>query len=155
MRLANWGLLQLLKKDSIMATKSLKTYIGLLTAVLAIGSSVLLVTESTMAQPAAGSAARMDPTRMDKMVEKHVDRMVKTVNATPEQKTKLLSIAKAAQADIKPMHEQIRTRMDLAMTQSKEVLTPEQQTKWDEKMKSHRGRMGERMKKNDSTHTAH
>ncbi len=132
-----------------MATKSLKTYIGLLTAVLAIGSSVLLVTESTMAQPAAGSASRMDPARMDKMVEKYVDRMAKSVNATPEQKAKLLSIAKAAQADIKPMHEQIRTRMDLAMTQSKEVLTPEQRTQWDEKMKSHRGRMGEHAKKHD------
>ena len=147
MRLANWGLLQLLKKDRIMATKSLKTYIGLLTAALAISSSVLLVTESTMAQPAG--PMRMDPARMDKMVEMHVDRMAKTVNATPEQKAKLLTIAKAAQADIKPLHEQIRTRMDLAITQSKEVLTPEQRTQWDEKMKSFRGRMGERMKKND------
>ena len=131
-----------------MATKSLKTYIGLLTAALAIGSSVLLVTESTMAQP-AGPAARMDPARMDKMIEMHVDRMAKTVNATPEQKAKLLTIAKAAQTDIKPLHEQIRTRMDLAMTQSKEVLTPEQRTQWDEKMKSRHGRMGDRMKKND------
>jgi Spy/CpxP family protein refolding chaperone len=147
MRLANLGLLQLLKKDRIMATKSLKTYIGLLTAALAIGSSVLLVTESTMAQPAG--SMRMDPARMDKMVEMHVDRMAKTVNATPEQKAKLLTIAKAAQTDIKPLHEQIRTRMDLAMAQSKEVLTPEQQTKWDEKMKSRHGRMGDRMKKND------
>ena len=128
--------------------RSLKTYIGLLTAVLAISSSVLLVTESTMAQP-AGPAARMDPARMDKMIEMHVDRMAKTVNATPEQKAKLLTIAKAAQTDIKPLHEQIRTRMDLAMTQSKEVLTPEQRTQWDEKMKSHHGRMGDRMKKND------
>lgn len=130
-----------------MATKALKTYIGLLTAALAIGSSVLLVTESTMAQPVA--PMRMDPARIDKMVEMHVDRMAKTVNATPEQKTKLLSIAKAAQADIKPLHEQIRTRMDLAMTQSKEVLTPEQRTQWDEKMKSQHGRMGERMRKHD------
>ncbi len=128
--------------------RSLKTYIGLLTAVLAISGSVLLVTESTMAQP-AGPAARMDPARMDKMVEMQVDRMAKAVNATPEQKTKLLSIAKAAQADIKPLHEQMRTRMDKAMAESKEVLTPEQRTQWDEKMKSHRGRMADRMKKHD------
>ncbi len=131
-----------------MATQSLKTYIGLLMAALAIGSSVLLVTESTMAQPAS-PAARMDPARMDKMVEMHVDRMAKTVNATPEQKAKLLTIAKAAQTDIKPLHEQIRTRMDLAMTQSKEVLTPEQRAQLDAKMKSMRDRMGKRMERHD------
>jgi Spy/CpxP family protein refolding chaperone len=134
-----------------MATKSLKTTIGLLTAVLAIGSSVLLVTESTMAQPAA--PMRMDPARMDKMVEQHVERMAKAVNATPEQKAKLFDIAKATQADIKPLHEQIRARMDKARAESSEVLTPEQRKVWEEKMTSHRGRMmdrmGERMKKHD------
>jgi Spy/CpxP family protein refolding chaperone len=135
-----------------MATKSLKTYIGLLTAVLAIGGSVLLVSESTMAQP-AGPGARMDPARMDKMAEQHVERMAKAVNATPEQKTKLLDIAKSAQADIKPLHEQVRTRMDKARAESNEVLTPEQRKVWEKKMASHRGhmmeRMGERMKKHD------
>lgn len=131
-----------------MATNSLKTYIGLLTAALAIGSSVLLVTESTMAQPAS-PAARMDPARIDKMIEMNVDRMAKAVNATPEQKTKLLSIAKSAQTDIQPLRDQMRARIDKAMAESKEVLTPEQRTQWDEKMKSYRGRMGERMKKHD------
>ena len=96
-----------------MATSSLKTYIGLLTAALAIGGSVMLVTESTMAQPAAHG--RMDPARMDKMVEMRVERMAKEVNATPEQKAKLLAIAKTAQTDIKPMHDQIRARMEKAM----------------------------------------
>lgn len=138
------GLLQLLKKDHIMATKSLKIYIGLLTAVLAIGSSVLLVTESTLAQP-AGPSARMDPARMDKMVEMRVERMAKEVNATPEQKAKLLAIAKTAQTDIKPMHDQIRARMEKAMADSKEVLTPEQRTKWDARMKSFQERMEKRM----------
>lgn len=139
-------------KDDIMATNSRKTYIGLLTAVLAISGSVLLVSESIMAQP-AGPLARMDPARMDKMVEQHVERMAKAVNATPEQKAKLLDIAKATQSDIKPMHEQIRARMDKARAESNEVLTPEQRKVWEEKMKSMRGRtmehMGERMKKHD------
>jgi Spy/CpxP family protein refolding chaperone len=143
MRPANLGLLQLLKKDRIMATKSLKTYIGLLTAALAIGGSVLLVTESTMAQPA--DHGRMDPARMDKMVEMRVERMAKEVNATPEQKAKLLAIAKTAQTDIKPMHDQIRTRMEKAVADSKEVLTPEQRTKWDARMKSFQERMDKRM----------
>jgi Spy/CpxP family protein refolding chaperone len=96
---------------------------------------------------------RMDPARTDKMVEQHVERMAKAVNATPEQKAKLFDIAKATQADIKPLHEQIRARMDKARAESSEVLTPEQRKVWEEKMTSHRGRMmdrmGERMKKHD------
>ena len=128
-----------------MTTKSLKTYIGLLTAALAMGSSVLLVTESTMAQPAEPMRMRMDSARIDKMVEQHVERMTKAVNATPEQKAKLLAIAKTAQADMKPLHEQIRARMDKARAESSEVLTPEQRKVWEEKMKSHHGRMAERM----------
>jgi len=136
-----------------MTTKSLKTCFGLLTALVVISSTVVLVTESTMAQPAGPT--RMNPAGMDKMIEIRVDRMAKTVDATPEQKEKLLTIAKAAQTDVKPMHEQIRTRMDLAMTQLKEVLSPEQRAKWDEKMKSRQAhekgqaRMADHMKKND------
>lgn len=127
--------------------RSLKTFIGLLTTAVAISGAALLVVDSAMAQPAG--PVRMDPARMDNMVEQHVERMSKTVNATPEQKTKLLAIAKAAQADIKPMHEQIRARMEKAAAESKEVLTPEQRAQWDEKMKSQRGRMSDRMKKHD------
>ncbi len=129
-----------------MATKSLKTYIGLLTTAIAISGSALLVVDSTMAQP-AGPTARMDPARMDKMVEMHVERMAKAVDATPEQKTKLQAIAKAAQADIKPLHEQVRARMDKALAESKEVLTPEQRSKWDARMQSMRDRMDKRMGK--------
>ena len=125
--------------------RSLKTYIGLLTTALAISGSALLVVDSTMAQPVG--AGRMDPARMDKMVDMHVERMAKAVNATPEQKTKLLAIAKAAQADIKPLHEQVRARMDKALAESKEVLTPEQRTKWDARMQSMRDRMDKRMGK--------
>ncbi|MEN9586989.1 MAG: hypothetical protein RIT15_564 [Pseudomonadota bacterium] len=127
--------------------RSLKTYIGLLTAALAISGSALLVVDSAAAQPAPPS--QMDPARMEKMLEHHVERMAKTVNATPEQKTKLMAIAKAAQADVKPLNEQIRSRMDQALAESKEVLTPEQRTQLDAKMKSMRDRMSKRMERHD------
>jgi Spy/CpxP family protein refolding chaperone len=128
--------------------RALKTFIGLLTAAITISGSALLVVESAIAQPAGHT--RMDPAQMDTMVERHVERMSKAVNATPEQKAKLLIIAKSAQADVLPMHEKIRTRMDLAMTQSKEVLTPEQRTQWDASMKSRMSRRADSpMKKHD------
>ena len=128
--------------------RSLKTFIGLLTAAIAISGSALLVVESAIAQPAGHP--RMDPAQMDAMVERHVERMSKAVNATPEQKTKLLAIAKSAQADVVPMHEKIRNRMDLAMTQAKEVLTPEQRIQWDASMKSRMNRRADGpMKKHD------
>lgn len=56
-----------------MATKSLKTSIGLLTALLVIGSTVMLVTESTITQPA--SPTSMDLAGMEKMAGMRVDRM--------------------------------------------------------------------------------
>jgi len=123
-----------------MATLSRKTYIGLLTAALAIGGSSLLVVDSAIAHTTGST--RMDPDR-------HVERMAKALNASADQKAKLLAIAKAAQTDIKPLHEQIQMRMEAAMTQSKEVLTTEQRAQWDEKMKSRHTRMREHSKKHD------
>jgi Spy/CpxP family protein refolding chaperone len=60
-----------------------------------------------------------------------------------------MTIAKAAQADVKPLNEQIRSRMDKALAESKEVLTPEQRTQLDAKMKSMRDRMSKRMERHD------
>lgn len=124
--------------------RSLKTYVSVLTTALAIGASTLLVIDSAIAQPVS-HGARMDSAQIDTMIEKRVDRMAKAVSATPEQKAQLLAIAKAAQADIKPIRDQMRTRFDKAVADSREVLTLEQRAKWDEKMKSHRSRMHEHM----------
>ena len=45
-------------------------------------------------------------------MQRHLDHMAKAADATPEQKTKLAAIAKAAQADIKPLHDQLRANRD-------------------------------------------
>jgi Spy/CpxP family protein refolding chaperone len=139
---------------------SKKTFISVMTGALAVSASALLV-DASMAQPAYSPMLppMMDSARMDQFVEMRVEHMTKSLSATPEQKAKLLAIAKAAQADIKPQREQIRLRMDQAMSEAREVLTPEQRAKWDDKLKSRRewmgrhmngrshGSMGERMKK--------
>ncbi len=126
---------------------SFKKSIRLLTAALAIGGTALLAVNVANAQPAGAGAkaGHMDSARMEQMVERHVERMAKDVNATPEQKAKLLSIAKAAQADIKPLHEQVRKRMEQAKTESESVLTPEQRAKWDAKMKERQEHKGHHM----------
>lgn len=48
----------------------------------------------------------MDPSMMEKFMERRIDFMVKEAGGTPEQRERLLVIAKAAQADLKPLREQ-------------------------------------------------
>lgn len=124
--------------------RSIKKLAVLATTALAIGAA-LLCASTSFAQPMGHGHSRMDGARMEKMMEHRVERMAKSVDATPEQKTKLHEIAKAAQADIKPLHEQARARIEKAMAQAREVLTPEQRTKWDAKTKSMREHMDKRM----------
>ncbi len=102
--------------------------------------ALMLMFSASQAQPA-------NPPEMDKMMERHVSRMADEVKATPEQKAKLLAIAKAAQVDIKPLHEQVKRRMDQARAESQNVLTPDQRKIWEAKMKSMHERMGDRMKR--------
>jgi Spy/CpxP family protein refolding chaperone len=123
--------------------RSLSKLISTLTIAVAIGGTALLVVDAASAHPLGHG--RMDSADAEKKMEMYVERMAKAVDATPEQKTKLHAIAKAAQNDIKPLREQVRTRMDKALAEAKEVLTPEQQTKLDAKMKSMHGRMDKRM----------
>jgi len=127
--------------------RSFQAYLGLLAATVTISGSALLMSASSMAQPAG--PMRMDPARMDKMLERHAEHIATAVNATPEQKAKLMAIAQAAQVDIQPLHAQIRSRMDKAFAESKDVLTPEQRTQLDAKMKSMRDRVGKRTERHD------
>jgi periplasmic protein CpxP/Spy len=41
------------------------------------------------------------------MIERRIDDLIKMVNGTPEQKTKLVALAQAAVAEMKPMREQL------------------------------------------------
>jgi periplasmic protein CpxP/Spy len=57
-----------------------------------------------VAQGMPGMPGRGDPSGM---AERRVDHLIKLVNGTPEQKTKLLALAQAAMADMKPLREQL------------------------------------------------
>jgi periplasmic protein CpxP/Spy len=41
------------------------------------------------------------------MIERRIDDLIKMINGTPEQKTKLVALAQAAMAEMKPMREQL------------------------------------------------
>ncbi len=56
---------------------------------------------------AQGMPGRGDHGNPQAMVERRVDHLIKLLNGTPEQKTKLLALAQAAMADMKPMREQL------------------------------------------------
>jgi periplasmic protein CpxP/Spy len=56
---------------------------------------------------AQGMPGRGDHGNPQAMAERRVDHLIKLVNGTPEQKTKLLALAQAAMLDMKPMREQL------------------------------------------------
>ncbi len=56
------------------------------------------------AQMTQGMPGRGDPAAM---AERRVDHLIKLVNGTPEQKAKLLALAQAAMADMKPLRERL------------------------------------------------
>lgn len=50
----------------------------------------------------------MDPAHAEKRIERRIDRMLTSVNASAEQKTKVTAIAKAAFNDLRPLQEKSR-----------------------------------------------
>ena len=59
------------------------------------------------AQPVPSRGGHGGHGDMAAMAERRVDHLVKLVGGTPEQKTKLLALAQAAVADMKPLREQL------------------------------------------------
>jgi Spy/CpxP family protein refolding chaperone len=91
-------------------------------AVVAAAASVTGMTYADDAgggMPGHGMHRQMDPAKM----AEHLDRMVARIapDATPEQKTRLTGIFKAAFADLKPLHQQQRAnhqKMAAALAQA-------------------------------------
>ncbi len=57
--------------------------------------------------PGAGGPGGMGPHSMERMAERRIDRIIKEVDGTPEQKAKLTQLAQAAQKDMQPLREQL------------------------------------------------
>jgi periplasmic protein CpxP/Spy len=99
-------------------TTFLKPLISSSTVLAAAFATILLCSTASEAQPAmqghghSQHGDRMMRGNPEHMMEHHLDRMAKAADATPEQKAKLTTIAKAAQADIKPLHDQLRANRE-------------------------------------------
>jgi Spy/CpxP family protein refolding chaperone len=74
-----------------------------------------------------------------------LDKMTKELNLTPEQKEKIEAIMKAKaeknKAEMEKMRESMKAEMDATTAQIKEVLTPEQQVKFDKLQEEKKGKM--------------
>lgn len=69
----------------------------------AIGGMALALAQTPAATPSRGAPDRAQ------MAERRIDHIIKEINGTPEQKTKLTALAQAAQKDMMPLREQLQT----------------------------------------------
>lgn len=78
------------------------------TTLAALGGLALLTTQAQAQGAPAQGPRRGDPSpeQMAGFAEKRIDRLIKSVDGTPEQKTKLTQLAQSAMADMKPLREQ-------------------------------------------------
>jgi len=87
---------------------------------------------------------------IEKMHQKHIDKMAKDLSLTPEQKDKIAVILKEARekkkAEMNQMHTNRQAEMDAVDKKITEVLTPEQAQKY-EKMRADRKAEMEKKKK--------
>lgn len=56
-----------------------------------------------------GREGRMDPERMARRMERRISRLVREVGGTPQQEDRLVAIATAALAELRPLREQARS----------------------------------------------
>ncbi len=84
------------------------------------------------------SAAYADPMREGEMCHHghHAGHLAKALGLSADQKTKVEEIVKEEHEKFKAMHEEIHSKI-------KEVLTPEQQAKWDKMQAEHKGKHGQ------------
>jgi periplasmic protein CpxP/Spy len=73
----------------------------------ALGGVGLLGAGAAGAQP-WGHRHGSDPDAMARRLERRIDRMIDAVGGTPEQKGRIVAIARAALAELRPMREQAR-----------------------------------------------
>lgn len=88
---------------------------------------------------------------MEKRQAKHVEKMTKELNLTPEQKTKLEAILKEngdnMKAEMEKMKETHKTMQEAKDQKIKEILTPEQAQKFDKMKEENKAKMEKKMKK--------
>ena len=88
---------------------------------------------------------------MEQRNKKHLDKMTKDLNLTPDQQTKVADIMKTTgekmQAEKKKMEESMKAMKDDKVKQIKAVLTPDQATKYDAMMAENKAKMEKKKEK--------
>jgi periplasmic protein CpxP/Spy len=74
----------------------------------ALGGLGLLGAGSAVAQPWRRERGAPDPQEMARHLERRIGRMISDVGGTAEQKERIVAIAQAALAELRPMREQVR-----------------------------------------------
>ena len=87
---------------------------GRLAALGALGLFASRASAQTAA-PAPDGHRGLSPENMRKHAERRIDRMVKAAGGSPEQKDKLMALAKSAMADMKPLREQLHKARQAGM----------------------------------------
>ena len=91
-----------------------RRWFGGLAAISALGMVASRAGAQTPA-PVAEAHKGHNPGDMLKHAERRIDRMVKAVGGSPEQKDKLMALAKNAMADMKPLSEQVHKARQAGM----------------------------------------
>lgn len=83
-----------------------------ITATSVLMASLLIAATSYAQADHHRPQSRMERGDPEQMMQRHIDHMAKAADATPDQKAKLTAIAKAAQADIKPLRDQLKANRE-------------------------------------------
>ncbi|NJM43691.1 MAG: Spy/CpxP family protein refolding chaperone [Brachymonas sp.] len=73
-----------------------------------VGLAAVSSMAHALAQTPTATPPRGTPDRAQ-MAERRIDHIIKEINGTPEQKTKLTALAQAAEKDMMPLREQLQT----------------------------------------------
>jgi periplasmic protein CpxP/Spy len=90
--------------DSVAPAKARRRWFA---GLAALGGLGLLGAGAASAQPWRHGRG-LDPEGMARRLDRHIGRLMQDVGGTPEQKERIVAIAKAALAELRPMREQMR-----------------------------------------------
>lgn len=100
-------------------------------ATLLIGSTGMIMAQQT---PDKSADMKAKKEKREKMHEDHFNKMKTELNLTPDQEQKIKALHEQNKQEMKQNHEVMKAKMDAKREQNdaqmKQILTPEQYTKW-------------------------
>ena len=121
------------------------------TAMLVASLFAMQICGVALASDDKGSCEKWAQKKSEKMMEKHLNKMSKSLNLTPEQKEKVSAIMKERaekhKAEIQKAQDSMKAVRDESDQKIREVLTPEQAQKFDKQIQDRNEKMDKKMKK--------